>query len=235
MLQQTTPHTLPAKYAPLTELPPRLIPGDALNLRAGTAEDVAEYHRLDSDPKLSKYLTLSRTTPLGEYPVLLSWITTSFAGSCNTQPLFSWLIEVPGKPNHCAGYVEASVGGEKTLVIGCSIDPNHQRKRLASAACRTLLGWATSLPVIDEIQGLCHPQNQQAQNLFRSLGMQNTNYGLTSERFTFPNFYPANSYAVERSQMQVWRLLKNQHGPWPASALPSALSLDTSMSNPLEK
>jgi hypothetical protein len=65
--------------------------------------------------------------------------------------------------------------------------------------------------------------------------MQNTNYGLTSERFTFPNFYPANSYAVERSQMQVWRLLKNQHGSWPASALPSALSLDTSMSNPLEK
>jgi RimJ/RimL family protein N-acetyltransferase len=232
MIQQTRTQTLPKNYAPLAEPPPTILHGDGLTLRAGTHQEIATYHRLDSDPKLTKYLTLSRQTPLEKYPELLDWITKSFNGTFPQQPLFSWLIELPSKAGDYAGVVEASVTGENTLVIGCVVDTRHQRTKLSSRACRTLLQWATSLPGIEEIQGLCHPRNLKAQNLMRSLGMQNIRSRVTPERFTFPNYYPENSYALERSQMQVWQLVRDQNGAWPPSALPSSLSLNTSITNP---
>ena len=232
MIQHITSPTLPKNYGPLTELPPALLQGQGLTLTAGTAQDVSDYHRLDSDPKLSKYLTLPRTTPIEKYPELLDWVSKSFAGTYSGPPLFSWLISLSERPNRSVGYVEASIIDEKTLQIGCVVDSNHHRERLSSKACRTLLQWATSLPRVDEIRGLCHPRNRKAQNLLRGLGMQNINETLTSERFTFPNYYSPNNYNTERSQMQVWRLLKSQNGSWPASALPSTISLNTSMIDP---
>jgi RimJ/RimL family protein N-acetyltransferase len=232
MIQQITTPQLAANYAPLTEPPPKILHGDGLTLRAGTHQEIATYHRLDSDPKLSRYSTLSRQTPLEKYPELLDWITKSFQGTFPKQPLFSWLIELPNKVGDFAGYVEASVASANTMVIGCVVDRRHQGTKLSSRACRALLQWATSIPGIEEIQGLCHPGNQKGQNLLRSLGMENIRSRVTSERFNFPNYYPPNSYATERSQMQVWELKRDQNGAWPPAALPSSLSLNTSMINP---
>lgn len=145
---------------------------DRLIIRPYIDTDFDQCFQLMQDPELFDYLDMDIMSK-DEYKDLFNWLISCYTVPYDKDFKYSFNILLKETGNHIGW---CGVGGvefnHEMKEIYYLIGKNHWGNGYAKEAATALLDYAFNIMNLDELVGLCKPENYKSKNILESIGMK---------------------------------------------------------------